>query len=158
MRSAPLRGMGELRATVERAVERAWVVLEGSQRHADGTRGRVNGRRAAPGAQRSIERCDPHGELPQNLWAGPKASLLSVSYSTPLSLAPPSRGAFSKIVGSPTLELPSVTNKRSSFRAEPWKCSPKKTSLDLGDSGVPPTHSLDGMGAKPAITDKPRHH
>ena len=30
MRSAPLRGMGELRATVERAVERGWVVLEGT--------------------------------------------------------------------------------------------------------------------------------
>ena len=30
MRWATLRGMGELRATVERAVERGWVVLEGT--------------------------------------------------------------------------------------------------------------------------------
>jgi hypothetical protein len=30
MRWATLRGMGELRATVERAVERGWVILEGA--------------------------------------------------------------------------------------------------------------------------------
>jgi hypothetical protein len=30
MRRATLRGIGELRATVERAVERGWVILEGT--------------------------------------------------------------------------------------------------------------------------------
>jgi hypothetical protein len=30
MQWEPLRGMGELRATVERAVERGWVILEGT--------------------------------------------------------------------------------------------------------------------------------
>jgi hypothetical protein len=30
MRWATLRGIGELRATVERAVERGWVILEGA--------------------------------------------------------------------------------------------------------------------------------
>jgi hypothetical protein len=49
MRWATLRAMGELRATVERAVERGWVIPEG----ASGKpleQGRLDGRGQAAGA------------------------------------------------------------------------------------------------------------
>jgi hypothetical protein len=55
MQWVSLKGIGEASATIARAVELGWVVLQprGGQ-HAAGTQGRANRRRAAPGAQGEI--------------------------------------------------------------------------------------------------------
>jgi hypothetical protein len=89
MQWATLRGMDESRATVARAIERGWVILQPRIAAPGvggtvGTQGRVNRRRAAAGAQGDIT----SHEIVATLERGRKAALASMPGTEQLSARP----------------------------------------------------------------------